>query len=97
MVLYSPRGEWGVFTPELFALLGGSDEFIRTFQASYPRWAEELTVFIDRFLEASKRPEVVVSPEPPYLRLDETRRVDVSWVPGLLRHMYGDRAPEFRP
>jgi hypothetical protein len=25
------------------------------------------------------------------------RNVDMSWVPGLLRHVYGDAAPEFVP
>jgi hypothetical protein len=31
------------------------------------------------------------------LKAARERGVDVTWVPGLLRHMYGDEAPPFEP
>ena len=32
-----------------------------------------------------------------FLEAARKRGVDVNWVPKLLRHVYGDEAPEFTP
>jgi hypothetical protein len=54
-LLYSPSGKWGVQTPDDYAALGGSFEFIQAFKLSYPDWKDALQHLLKRFREARLR------------------------------------------
>ena len=54
-ILYSPSGKWGVFTPEVFALVGGSAIFMDELKRGYPQWHDDLKLFFERRQKAASK------------------------------------------
>jgi hypothetical protein len=54
-LLYSPTGRWCVQTPDLYALVGGSTQFLQEFKVRYPDWENSLKRFLKGCTEAKQR------------------------------------------
>lgn len=54
-LFYSPGGKWGVQTPDVYAAVGGSIEFLRDFRLRYLDWENALSRFLESCANAEKR------------------------------------------
>ncbi len=59
--LYSPQGDWGVFSDDTFSILAGTTEFVQHFKKAHKFHLGELSEFMDGFREASEKRGVDVS------------------------------------
>jgi hypothetical protein len=67
-ILYSPAGQWAVVLPDIFAVIGGSAQFIEQFKTSYPGWREHIGLFVDTFLEGARERKADVAWVPKLLQ-----------------------------
>jgi hypothetical protein len=54
-LLYSPSGQWCVQTPDIYAAVAGSTEFLQEFKVRYPDWENSLRRFLEGCSEATER------------------------------------------
>ena len=80
-ILYSPNGKWGIMiSHERHGMLGGSTEFIEGISQVIPNLDTQVYDFIEERLRNSET--------------GKFSTVVLRWLPGLLRHVYGQATAE---
>lgn len=78
-VLYSPQGKWGIMmADEGYGLLGGCAKFMEEIYKFVPDLDQQTHLFLEQIR---------------YIR-DNYPVHTLGWVPGLLRHLYGEEVAE---